>query len=122
MEGNLIISRRKIKLKFPAIFCFASILFLIGCPANESDKIPVKDTDVVVVTPSPTPSDSVSDAQMKKAVEDNLNKKNLMGITVEVTNGEVKLSGPVALDKLPEAIMAANEAKPKKVINNLAVK
>lgn len=116
------ISSRKIKLKFPAIFCFAAILFLIGCPANESNKIPVKETDVVVVTPSPTPFDTASDALMKKAVEDNLKKKNLMSITVEVQDGEVTLSGTVSMDKLPEAMMAANEAKAKKVINNLAVK
>ena len=108
--------------KFPGIFFLAAVLFLSGCPGSESNVKPVKDTDVVVATPSPTPAETAADAQMKKAVEDNLKKKNLTGITVEVAGGDVTLSGTVTLDKLPEAMMAANDAKAKKVINKLAVK
>ena len=106
--------------KFPAILFLAAILFLSGCPGSEAP--PVKETDIVVKTPSPTPADAAADAQMKKTVEDNLKKKNLSGITVEVAGGDVTLSGTVTLDKLPEAIMAANEAKPKHVTNKLSVK
>ena len=111
-----------IETKFSGLLFLASVLFLSGCPASESNVKPVKETDVLVVTPSPTPADAAADAVMKKAVEDNLKKKNLIAITVEVTDGDVTLSGPVALDKLPEAIMAANEAKPKHVTNKLSVK
>lgn len=112
------IYRRKMKL---TILCLAASLLLIGCRGSEGN-VTVKDTDVVVTTPSPTPSNAAADAEMKKAVEDNLKRKNLTGITVEVTDGEVTLSGPVTINNLPEAIMAANEAKAKKVINKLSVK
>lgn len=108
--------------KFPAMIFLAAVLFSSGCPGSESNSMPVKDKDVVVVTPSPTPADAAADAQIKKAVEDNLKKKNLSGITVEVAGGDVTLSGTVTLDKLAEAIMAANEAKPKHVTNKLSVK
>lgn len=108
--------------KFPAIFFLAAVLFLSGCPGSESNAPPVKETDVVVKTPSPTPAETAADAQMKKAVEDNLKKKNLTGVTVEVAGGDVTLSGTVTPDKFAEAIMAANEAKPKHVTNKLTVK
>jgi osmotically-inducible protein OsmY len=108
--------------KFLTLLFAVTVLFLSGCPGSENNTPPVKETDVVVQTPSPTPADAAADALMKKAVEDNLKKKNLIAITVEVTDGDVTLSGPVALDKLPEAIMAANEAKPKHVTNKLSVK
>lgn len=109
------------KMKFLTILGLAASLLLIGCKGSEGN-VTVKDTDVVVTTPSATPSNAAADAEMKKAVEDNLKKKNLMGLTVEVTDGEVTLSGPVTINNLPEAMMAANEAKPKKVINKLSVK
>jgi len=40
-------------------------------------------------------------------------------VTVTVSGGEVTLSGKVDKAKVPEVMMAANEANPKKVINNL---
>ncbi len=109
-------------MKFPILFLFsAATLFAGGCGSNESNVPPVKESEVVVTTPSPAPADAAGDLEMKKAVENNLKKKNLTGITVEVLDGDVTLSGTVTLDKLPEAMMAANEAKAKRIINNLSV-
>jgi osmotically-inducible protein OsmY len=108
------------KMKFLTILGLAASLLLIGCKGEGN--VTVKDTDVVVTTPSATPVNAAADAEMKKAVEENLKKKNLLGITVEVTDGEVTLSGPVTINNLPEAMMAAKEAKAKKIINKLSVK
>jgi osmotically-inducible protein OsmY len=52
----------------------------------------------------------------------NLTKHSITGITVEVLNGEVTLKGTIARAKLQEAMMAANDAKPKKVINQMTIK
>jgi len=62
------------------------------------------------------------DATIKSAVMANLTKHSITGITVEVLNGEVTLKGTIARAKLQEAMMAANDAKPKKVINQMTIK
>lgn len=62
------------------------------------------------------------DATIKSAVMANLTKHNITGITVEVLNGEVTLKGTIERAKLQEAMMAANDAKPKKVMNQMTIK
>ena len=52
-------------------------------------------------------------------VNEALKKKGITGVTVAVKDGEVTLSGTVDKAKVAEIMMAANEAKPKKVVNNL---
>ena len=49
-------------------------------------------------------------------------KYGVTGITVEVANGEVTLKGDIMRAKLQDAIKAANEAKPKKVNNQMTIK
>ena len=112
------------KIKFLAAFGLTAVLFFGGCgKKDEANANANKNTNVAVSTPLPTPAPvTVSDAQLKTTVENNLKAKNLTGITVEVTGGEVTLRGSVAKDKLADAMMAASEAKPKKVNNELSVK
>lgn len=59
------------------------------------------------------------DAKLKDAVTKNLAKYNVSGIDVAVQNGEVKLTGDIKRDKLQDAMKAASEAKPKKVVNEM---
>lgn len=73
----------------------------------------------LIVKPPITFSD---DTPIKTAVIANLAKRNITGVTVEVANGEVTLKGTIARAKLQEAMMAANDAKPKKVINQMTIK
>ena len=63
-----------------------------------------------------------ADTTIKSAVMANLTKHNITGITVEVVNGEVTLKGTIERAKLQNAMMAANDAKPKKVINQMTIK
>jgi hyperosmotically inducible periplasmic protein len=43
-------------------------------------------------------------------------------VTADVANGEVTLTGNIPRAKLQDAMKAANESHPKKVINKLTVK
>ncbi|HLO01104.1 MAG TPA: BON domain-containing protein [Pyrinomonadaceae bacterium] len=62
------------------------------------------------------------DPKIKSAVEANLVKYNVKGVTANVTDGEVTLTGEIPRAKLQDAMKAANEAEPKKVVNQLTIK
>lgn len=76
----------------------------------------------LTVKPAPTPMVFAEDATLKKDVEANLTKYGVKGITVEVATGEVTLKGDIMRAKLQDAMKAANEAKPKKVNNQMNIK
>jgi osmotically-inducible protein OsmY len=73
----------------------------------------------LTLKPPPTPAPPSPDKMIEGTINEALKKKNITGVTVSVSNGEVTLSGTVDKAKVPEVMMAANEAKPSKVINNL---
>jgi hyperosmotically inducible protein len=62
------------------------------------------------------------DPKIKSAVDANLAKYNVKGVTAKVSEGQVTLTGEIPRDKLQDAMKAANEAKPKKVNNQLTIK
>ena len=62
------------------------------------------------------------DPKIKTAVEENLARYNVKGVTATVADGQVTLSGEIPRAKLQDAMKAANEAKPKKVVNELTIK
>lgn len=68
------------------------------------------------------PVASAEDGPLKTKVEDSLKKKGCANVTVEVKDGVATLTGEVDKGKLGECVMAANEAKPKKVENKLTEK
>lgn len=61
------------------------------------------------------------DTTIKNAAMANMTKYNVTGVTVEVANGEVTLKGTIPRAKLQDAMKAANEAKPKKVNNQMTI-
>ena len=73
----------------------------------------------LTLKPAPTPAPPSPDKMLEGTINEALKKKNITGVTVSVSNGEVTLSGTVDKAKVPEVMMAANESKPAKVINNL---
>ena len=75
---------------------------------------------IVVTTPTPAAASS-EDTALKNEVQANLTKYGVTGVTVETANGEVTLKGNVARAKLQDALKAANDAKPKKVNNQLNI-
>ena len=62
------------------------------------------------------------DTPIKNAVMANLAANKITGITVDVVNGEVTLKGTIERAKLQDAMKAANDAKPKKVNNQMTIK
>jgi osmotically-inducible protein OsmY len=62
------------------------------------------------------------DQELKNTVMANLTKEGVTGVTVAVANGEVTLTGDIQRAKLQAAMKAANEAKPKKVNNQMNIK
>ncbi|MEP6945378.1 MAG: BON domain-containing protein [Acidobacteriota bacterium] len=76
-------------------------------------------TDSLTTKPLPTPEPPSPDKMLEGTINEGLKKKGFTTVTASVANGEVTLSGTIDKTKVPEAMMVANEAKPKKVINNL---
>ncbi len=85
----------------------------------EGVKSVVNSITLKALPPPPPPS---PDKMLEGTVSQALMKKNISGITVTVANGEITLTGTVEKAKLAEVMAAAQESKPKKVINNLTVK
>lgn len=80
-------------------------------------------TNNCTVKPSPPIVEPVqSDSMSKGIIEEALKKMGISGITVDVKDGEVTLSGNVAKDRLAEVMKAAQEADIKKVNNKLTIK
>lgn len=78
---------------------------------------------VTVKAAPPPPAASAADPELKTKVEEALKKKKgCETASVEVKDGVATLRGEVAKGKLGECVMAANEAKPKKVENQLKEK
>ncbi len=74
------------------------------------------------VKPAPTPPPPSPDKMLEGTVNESLKKKGITGITATAVDGEVTLTGIAPKAKWPEIMMAANEAKPKKVINKVTEK
>ncbi len=79
-------------------------------------------TNNCTLKPPPPPPPPSADKMLEGTINEALKKKNITGITVTVADGEVTLSGIAPKAKWPDIMMAANEAKPKKVINKITEK
>jgi hyperosmotically inducible periplasmic protein len=69
-----------------------------------------------------TPPPVSPDLKLRTDVMASLTKYGITGVTADVANGEVTLTGNIPRAKLQDAMKAANESHPKKVINKLTVK
>ena len=79
-------------------------------------------TATATATATPTPVSASEDNALKNTVEANLTKAGVTGVTVEVKEGVVTLKGSVPTAKFQDAVKAAQDAKPKKVDNQLSKK
>jgi len=62
---------------------------------------------------------SQSDTALKNTVQANMTKAGVSGVEVEVAEGVVTLKGNVPRAKMQDAVKAANDAGPKRVLNQL---
>ena len=82
----------------------------------------VNNLTVKAPAPPPTvPTVNANDMAIQNAVQANLTKAGVTGVTVTVANGEATLTGKVPKGSMQKAVQAANEANPKptKVQNRL---
>jgi osmotically-inducible protein OsmY len=72
-------------------------------------------------TPAMPPPAAGNDAAITKAIQDNLTKAGVTGVTVVVADGAATLTGKIPKANWPKAVKAAQEANPKptKVQNQL---
>ena len=69
-----------------------------------------------------TPPPVSPDMQLKTSVMAGLTKYGITTVSAEVVNGEVTLTGNIPRAKLQDAMKAANESHPKKVVNKMTIK
>jgi hyperosmotically inducible periplasmic protein len=74
------------------------------------------------VMPPPPPVEISADDKIRMSIDSSIAASGVTGVTVAVANGEVTLTGEVSKDDLKKARQAADQSKPKKVINKLTVK
>ncbi|MBV9957704.1 MAG: BON domain-containing protein [Acidobacteria bacterium] len=82
-------------------------------------------TNTLMVKPAmvnATPPPVSADTKLQSDVTAALTKYGITGVTVAVANGEVTLTGDIQRAKLQDAMKAANEAHPKKVVNKMNIK
>ncbi|ATL46819.1 transport-associated protein [Chitinophaga caeni] len=80
-------------------------------------------TNNLTVTPPPPPPVEISpDDMLKSTIDSSLQAKGITGVNVAVMDGEVTLTGEAPKDKLKEIMQVAQEAKPKKVVNQITLK
>lgn len=89
---------------------------------NVVNNLTVKPASVALPDQAPAPLFEADDAKIKDAVTANMTKYGVNGIDVQVQNGEVRLTGDIKRPQLQDAMKAANEAKPKKVVNQMTIK
>ncbi len=89
---------------------------------NVVNNLNVKPAPVAMPDKAPAPLFEGDDAKIKDAVTANMTKYGVTGIDVQVQRGEVKLTGDIKRAQLQDAMKAANEAKPKKVVNEMTIK
>ena len=82
------------------------------------NNLTVKPPPMTNATPPPVSEDT----KLKADVTAALTKYGITSVTVTVANGEVTLSGDIPRAKLQDAMKAANESHPKKVINKMNIK
>lgn len=80
-------------------------------------------TNNTTVTPPPSPVAPVEIATadvLTQSVKDAV--KDFAGVTANVADGVVTLTGEIKKDQLPKLMMALNSLKPKKIENKLTIK
>lgn len=76
----------------------------------------------LTVPPPPPPVVVINpDDVLRNSIDSAFKAKGISGITSAVSNGEVTLTGNVKKADLQKVMQAANEIKPKKVVNKMVV-
>ena len=70
--------------------------------------------------PEPTPAVVINpDETLRKGIDSVFSAKNIKGVNAAVSEGVVTLTGTIKRSDLQKVMQAANELKPKKVVNQM---
>jgi osmotically-inducible protein OsmY len=75
----------------------------------------------ITVPPPPPPVVINPDDVLRSTIQAAFDAQGIKGITAAVNNGEVTLTGDVKKADLQKVMQAANESKPKKVVNQMKI-
>ncbi len=76
----------------------------------------------ITLPPPPPPVVTINpDDVLRTTIDAAFTAKGIKGITASVSNGEVTLTGEVKRADLTKVMQVANEAKPKKVVNQMKI-
>lgn len=103
-------------MKFFAVLSLFASLLIASCGGSA----PANNANANKGTPTPVANmSSGTDSEVQKKIDENLKAKGCTGVTVEVKNGVATARGNYPKGKLPDCMMAINEAKPGKVENQM---
>ncbi|MFN5649353.1 MAG: BON domain-containing protein [Sphingobacteriales bacterium] len=77
---------------------------------------------LTVPPPPPPPVVINPDDVLRKGIDSVFAAKSINGVTAAVAEGVVTLTGTIKKSELTKVMQAANELKPKKVLNQLTIK
>lgn len=77
---------------------------------------------LTVPPPPPPPVVINPDDVLRKGIDSVFAAKSIKGVTASVAEGVVTLSGTIKKSELTKVMQAANELKPKKVLNQMTIK
>ncbi|MFN5477533.1 MAG: BON domain-containing protein [Sphingobacteriales bacterium] len=77
---------------------------------------------LTVPPPPPPPVVINPDDVLRKGIDSVFAAKSIKGVTAAVAEGVVTLTGTIKKSELTKVMQAANELKPKKVLNQLTIK
>jgi hypothetical protein len=105
----------------PLLFS-ALLLATVELPACKSKPKETTTADTVVTVDTatkPAPVEIAADDELTKNTKDAV--KDFPGVTAEVKDGEITLTGNITRDRLQKLMMALNALHPKKINNNLTI-
>jgi hyperosmotically inducible periplasmic protein len=77
---------------------------------------------LTVPPPPPPPVVINPDDVLRKGIDSVFAAKSIKGVTAAVAEGVVTLTGTIKKSELTKVLQAANELKPKKVLNQMTIK
>ncbi|AMR31490.1 hypothetical protein A0256_08655 [Mucilaginibacter sp. PAMC 26640] len=105
----------------PIVFC-ALLLSATQFPACKIKPKEVTTTDSVITdtaAKTAAPVTIAADDELTKNTKDAI--KDFPGVTADVNDGEITLTGNITRDRLQKLMMSLNALHPKKVNNNLTI-
>jgi ABC-type glycerol-3-phosphate transport system substrate-binding protein len=111
---------KRSKLKVLVIGLLLSTGVSVTACKSKAKEATDENTTTAPTTTTPAPVEVSTDDALKSSVRDAT--KDYPGVTADVSNGEITLTGEIQRSKLPDLMQTLNSLQAKKINNNLKVK